>query len=309
MTLQQLRYLIAVAEAGSFSEAAHRLFVSQSTLSTAIRDLENELGVRAFGRTNKGVTLTDEGVNLMGYAREILEQTDLLTERYSRASRARPMRLVVSTQHYAFAVESFVAIANRLEGDRYDLSLRETRTSEIIRDVAQFRSDLGILYLDDFNAPVLTRELDNNDLAFSQLFEADVHVFVGSGHPLATQTSIDPADLADYPRYSFEQGVDNSFHYAEEPLSTLPHSRNITFSDRGTLTNLLTHGKGYTLSTGVLSGEMQQGIVAIPLATDSTMRVGYIMSRERRASALTLEYIEELRRCIDKCAIVRTKRP
>ena len=308
MTLQQLRYLIAIAEGGSFSEAAHNLFVSQSTLSTAIRDLENELGIRAFSRSNKGVTLTDEGVNLVSYARQIVEQSDLLTERYSRTSRSRGDRLVISTQHYAFAVESFVALANRLETNRYDRSLRETRTSEIIRDVAEFRSNLGILYLDEFNSPVISRELEANDLTFTQLFEADVHVFVGEGHPLADRSAIDPSELADYARYSFEQGVDNSFHYAEEPLSMLPHSRNITFSDRGTLTNLLTHGKGYTLSTGVLSDEMQQGIVAIPLLSNERMSVGYIMSRERRATELTLEYIKELRRCIDRSATVRTRR-
>ena len=305
MTLQQLRYLIEVAQSGSFNAAAHELYVSQSTLSMAIKDLEAELGITVFRRSNRGLTLTADGTELLGYARQVVEQADLLSERYAhKDTAARRARLAISTQHYAFAVQAFINIVNACDAAAYDFTLRETRTSEIIRDVQEFRADIGLLFLNDFNERALTRVLDEADLHFTQLFEATPHVFVGAQHPLAGRASLKLSELDEYPRYSFEQGTTNSFHFAEEPLAALPHSRNITYSDRGTLTNLLIRGKGYTLSTGVLSGEMESDIVAIPLETNETMRVGYIMHGERKPTNLVLRYIDELNAIISGSTLV-----
>ena len=308
MTLQQLRYLIEVAQSGSFNAAAHQLYVSQSTLSIAIRELEEELGIEVFLRSNRGLTLTAEGTELLGYARQVVEQADLLAQRYSKSTGTRRSRLAISTQHYAFTVQAFINIVNTCNDELYDFTLREIRTSEIIRDVQEFRSDIGILFLNDFNERALVRVFDEANLQFTQLFEATPHVFVGSGHPLAQKTSLKPSDLDEYPRYSFEQGTTNSFHFAEEPLAALPHGRNITYSDRGTLTNLLIRGNGYTLSTGVLSSEMLNDIVAIPLETNETMRVGYLMHRERKPSALVLRYIDELNAIISNSDLVAKPR-
>lgn len=309
MTLQQLRYLIEVAQSGSFNAAAHELYVSQSTLSMAIKDLESELGVSIFLRSNRGLTLTAEGTELLGYARQVVEQADLLNERFvNKTSNTRRARLAISTQHYAFAVQAFINIVNACEADAYDFTFRETRTSEIIRDVQEFRSDIGLLFLNDFNERALTRVMEDADLHFTQLFEAAPHVFVSAQHPLASKASLKLSDLEEYPRYSFEQGTTNSFHFAEEPLAALPHSRNITYSDRGTLTNLLIRGKGYTLSTGVLSSEMEQEIVAIPLETSETMRVGYIMHGERKPTDLVQRYIEELESIISGSTLVTQPR-
>ena len=304
MTLQQLRYLIEVARCGSFNAAAQQLYVSQSTLSMAIKDLENELGITVFLRNNRGLKLTNDGAELLGYARQVVEQADLLRDRYASRKLASHNRLAISTQHYAFCVRAFVALIDEFEGDQYDFTLRETRTGEIISDVRDFRSELGVIYLSDFNERVINRALDEASLSFTLLFEANAHVFVGAHHPLAGASLIKPADLADYPRYSFEQGTANSFHFAEEPLASLPHRKNITYSDRGTLTNLLTHGRGYTLSTGVLSNEMQDGIVAIPLDSNEVMRVGYIMHNERKPSKLVVRYIEKLEECINDSQLV-----
>lgn len=292
-TLQQLRYLIAVAEYGSINAAARELFATQSNLSTSIKDLERELGISVFTRSNRGVELTNDGTELLGYARQVVEQADMLERRYESHGSSH-VRLAVSTQHYAFSVQAFVNVAETCTGDDYDLVLRECTTAEIIEDVRSFRSEIGILYTDDFNRRVLSRAFEEANVEFHPLFEARAHVFVGEGHPLASRESISPQDLAPYPRYSFEQGTVNSFYYAEEPLAWLPHTRNIRFSDRGTLTNLLISHNGYTLSTGVLSGEMLRGIVSVPLVSDEVMRVGYIMHRERRPSDLLLAYIDEL---------------
>lgn len=297
MTLQQLRFLIAVAEFGSINAAAQNLYASQSNLSTAIKDLERELGITIFTRSNRGVTLTNDGTELLGYARQVIEQADMLENRYSDKAKVRT-RLAVSAQHYAFSLQAFVNVIEHCKSSEYEFVMRETTTAEIIDDVRAFRSEVGILYLDSFNERVLEKAFSDADVTFYPLFEAGVHVFVGEGHPLAKKTLIKTEDLAPYARYSFEQGTTNSFYYSEEPLSYLPHACNIRYSDRGTLTNLLTSHNGYTLSTGVLSGEMQSGIVSIPLDTNERMRVGYIMHDERKPSELLNAYIDELHRII-----------
>lgn len=299
MTLQQLRYLIAIAEFGSINAAAHNLYASQSNLSTAVKELERELGITIFTRSNRGVTLTNDGTELLGYARQVVEQADMLEERYA-PSDAGCARLAISTQHYAFSLQAFMRTIDQHPGDEYDFVLRECATGEIIEDVRTFRSALGILFTDDFNRRVLTKAFADARVEWHPLFETRVHVFVGSGHPLAGRKLLTLEDLAPYPRYSFEQGVANSFYYAEEPFSYFPHKKDIRISDRGTLTNLLSHYSGYTIATGVLSEEMHMGtgIIAIPLDTDATMQVGYIMHAERKPSSLLRSYIENLRAII-----------
>ena len=297
MTLQQLRYLIAIAQYGSINAAAQNLYASQSNLSTAIKELEQELGITIFTRSNRGVTLTNDGTELLGYARQVIEQADMLETRYADKGSSH-LRLAVSTQHYAFSVQAFVNVCEACEGKDYEFIMRESTTAEIIDDVRTFRSEVGVLYTDSFNRRVLEKAFNDANVVFEPLFEADVHVFVGEHHPLAGRALLSPEDLQGYPRYSFEQGTTNSFYYAEEPLSYLPHARNIRISDRGTLTNLLTSHNGYTLSTGVLSGEMSSGITSIPLDVDERMQVGYLMHGERRPSPLLLRYIDELRAII-----------
>ncbi|MBO4352761.1 MAG: LysR family transcriptional regulator [Eggerthellaceae bacterium] len=306
MTLQQLRYLIAISEHGSINAAAQSLYVSQSNLSTAIKELERELGITIFTRTNRGVTLTNDGTELLGYARQVVEQADMMEARYERG-RARSMHLSVSTQHYYFSLQAFINVAEECASEKYDFTLRECATGQIIEDVRTFRSDIGILYLDSFNTRVLRKAFDDADVAFSPLFDAQVHVFVGQDHPLAGRASVKLSDLEPYPRYAFEQGTTNSFYYSEEPFGYLQHDRNIRFTDRGTLTNLLTSFNGFTISTGVLSSEMHSGIVPIPLEVDEVMQVGYIMHNERRPSKLLLHYIDELHDVIAKNPMVKAR--
>ncbi len=297
MTLQQLRYLIAVAECGSINAAAGNLYTSQSNVSAAISELERELDVEVFTRSNRGVTLTNDGTELLGYARQVIEQADLLSTRFKTKASAGA-RLAVSTQHYAFSLHAFVNVVEHFSGERFEFVLRETTTAQIIEDVSQFRSEVGILYLDDFNERVLRRAMADARVEFHPLFSARVHVFVGTGHPLAGRGSVRLDELAGYARYSFEQGTVNSFHYSEEPLAYIPCAKSIRYTDRATLTNLLTSYDGYTLSTGVLTDEMQSGIVSIPLADAPEMRVGYIMHAERKATELVDRYIDELGRVI-----------
>ena len=294
MTLQQLRYLIAIAEFGSINAAASSMYASQSNLSTAVKELERELGITVFTRSNRGVTLTNEGTELLAYARQVVEQANMLEARYSRSG-TQHQRLAVSTQHYSFSVEAFIELIEANQSEQYEFILRECATGQIIDDVRNFRSEIGILYLDGFNERVISKAFDDAGLSFFPLFEAAVHVFVNEDHPLAGKSLIEPEDLEEWPRYSFEQGTENSFYYSEEPLSSLPHKRNIRISDRGTLTNLLTAYKGYTISTGVLSPEMHSGIASIPLNVNERMRVGYVIHRERKVGSLLESYIECLK--------------
>ena len=292
MTLQQLRFLIAVAENGS-NAAAQNLYTAQSNISSAIKSLEGELGISIFPRSSRGVMLTSDGTELLGYARQVVEQANMLEARYEH-NEAPQERLAVSAQHYAFSVQAFINVVEACDAQKFEFTMRETTTAQIIDDVRAFRSEVGILYLDDFNRRVLEKAFADARVSFHPLFNARVHVFVSESHPLARKPSICLEDLVPYTRYSFEQGTSNSFYFSEEPFSHIPCARNIRVSDRGTLTNLLTTSNGYALSTGVLSSEMLHGIASVPLDADERMRVGYIMHRERRPSELLLHYIDEL---------------
>ncbi len=287
--------MIAIAECGSIGAAARDLFVSQSSLSAALKDVESETGVEIFLRSSKGVTLTLDGQEFLGYARQVVEQADLMDRRYGHAAPTSPHQLSVATQHYTFSVEAFVDLVAELSDPTYNFTLRETRTHEIIDDVREFRSDIGIIYRSNYNSRVLDVALMDSSLNFYPLFKTSVHVFVGEAHPLASKQLVFPDDLAPFPRLSFEQGQVNSFYYSEEPLPDLPHDKCIDIADRGTLANLLTHTLGYTLSTGVLSSEMQSGIVSIPVDSDEVMEVGYIVNSERPITPLAELYVEKLR--------------
>lgn len=300
MTLQQLKYAIEVAHCGSINEAAKRLFITQPSLSNAIKELETELGVTIFIRTNRGIVLSPEGAEFLGYARQVTEQMNLLEERYLKNKPAR-RQFSVSTQHYAFAVSAFVSLIRHQGLTAYDCTLSETRTYEIIEDVKNLRSELGILYLNPFNAKVLNKLFNDNDLQFHPLFDASPHVFLSAQNPLSKRSFVTLKDLEALPCLSFEQGEYNSFHFSEEILSTLSHKKNIHVNDRATLFNCLIGLDGYTISTGIISAELNgTDIVAIPLTVPERMTVGWIAHRKLSLSSLALLYLEELQETLSE---------
>ncbi|MEK8131552.1 LysR family transcriptional regulator [Paenibacillus filicis] len=300
MTLQQLKYVIEVAARGSMNEAAKRLFISQPSLSNAIRELEQEIQVTIFERTNKGISLSKEGAEFLGYARQVIEQAELLESRYLNAKPA-PQHFSVSTQHYAFAVNAFVELVREHGQDEYELALRETKTHEIIQDVQSQRSEIGILYVNEFNAKVINRLLNNANLTFTSLFTAKAHIFISVNNPLARHAVVTLDQLQEYPYLYFEQGEYNSFHFSEEILSTLSHRKSIRVNDRATLFNLLIGLNGYTISTGVLSADLNGNeIIPVPLASDDTIHVGWIGHKNAALSKLAVAYIEALHKSIDR---------
>ncbi|AHV96795.1 LysR family transcriptional regulator [Paenibacillus sabinae] len=298
MTLQQLKYVIEVAGRGSMNEAAKRLFISQPSLSNAIRDLEEEIGITIFERTNKGISLSKEGAEFLSYARQVVEQAELLENRYLGA-KPSPQHFSVSTQHYAFAVNAFVNLVRRHGQEEYEMALRETKTYEIIQDVKSLRSEIGILYLNEFNAKVMGRLLKDAGLVFNSLFIAKPHIFISIHNPLAKQSIVTIDQLHEYPYLSFEQGEYNSFHFSEEILSTLSHPKSIRVNDRATLFNLLIGLNGYTISTGVLSADLNGNeIIPVPLDCDESINVGWICHKDAALSKLGLAYVEELEKAI-----------
>ena len=296
MTLQQLRYVTMVAKTGTITEAANKLYISQPSLTSAIHELENEMNIVIFRRTNKGVSVTKEGEDFLGYARQVLEQAAILEDKYKKNSGGKK-QFCVSTQHYSFAVNAFVDLIKKNGQDEYDFSIRETQTYEIIEDVAKMRSELGILFLNDFNETVINKILKSHELEFTQLFVAKPHVFISRKHPLADKKIITNSELELYPYLSFEQGEHNSFYFSEEIFSASERKKNIRVRDRATLFNLLIGLNGYTVCSGVIDKKLNgKDIIAVPLADEGDMCIGYIMHKKGMLSRLGETYLESLKK-------------
>ena len=295
MTLQQLKYVITVAETGTITEAAKKLYISQPSLTNAIHDLEKEMNVEIFHRTNKGIDISGEGEDFLGYARQVLEQAAILEDRYKNGTGGKK-QFCVSTQHYSFAVNAFVDLIQQYGQEEYDFSLRETQTYEIIEDVAKMKSEIGILFLNEFNEKVLRKLMKANDLEFHPLFTARPHVFISRRHPLAGHTIITNEELEAYPYLSFEQGEHNSFYFSEEIFSTTERKKNIRVRDRATLFNLLIGLNGYTVCSGVIDQNLNgEDIIAVPLQDESEMQIGYLTHRRGMRSRLGETYLAFLK--------------
>lgn len=298
MTLQQLKYVVTVAETGTITEAAGKLYISQPSLTNAIHELEREMQIVIFNRTNKGISLSKEGDIFLGYARQVLEQAEILEDKYKGEGSGKK-QFCVSTQHYSFAVNAFVDLIKKYGQEEYDFSLRETQTYEIIEDVAKMRSEIGILFLNDFNEKVITKILKSNELEFHDLFVAKPHVFISRRHPLADRQIITNKELESYPYLSFEQGEHNSFYFSEEIFSASERKKNIRVRDRATLFNLLIGLNGYTVCSGVIDKKLNgKDIIAVPLADESDMRIGYITHRKGMLSRLGTTYLDALSKYI-----------
>ena len=287
MTLKQLKYIVTVAETGNITEAAGKLFIAQPSLTSAIQELEKEFDITIFRRTRKGIEITPDGEEFLGYARQVLNQADLIEERYTGSSSGKP-RFCVSSQHYSFVVEAFVRLLKEFEGERYEFHVRETQTYKIIEDVARHTSEIGVLYVNEFNRTVIKKALRDNNLVFRPLFTARPHVFIGKNSPLAGKREITLEDLKPYPRLSYEQGEHNSFYFSEEILSIVDADKELVVLDRATLFNLLIGMNGYTICSGVISEELNgPNIIAKPLKVDDCMEIGYIQ-HEPSSTSLSL---------------------
>lgn len=303
MTIQQLKYTITIANQGSFNKASEVLYISQPSLTGSIKELEKELGITIFYRSGKGVTLTNEGVEFLAYAREIYGQFENVLERYGENGNRKKM-FSVSTQHYTFAVKSFVELVKKLDTSEFEFAIREEQTQKVIDDVINMNSEIGILYLSSFNMPVIGKLLRQNHLEFHELISCEAYVYLWKGHPLANKERISFDELKDYPCLSFEQGGNGSMYFAEEILASYPYPRMIRATDRATMLNLMVGLNGYTLCSGVICEELNgSDFIAVPFAPDDdhpgeTMKVGYITKKNLLLSKVGKIYIEELKRTL-----------
>jgi DNA-binding transcriptional LysR family regulator len=299
MTLQQLKYVIQIAQSGSISTAAQALLIAQPSLSKAVSELEKEMGISIFCRSNRGVYLSEDGTRFLSYARQVVEQAELLEQQYKSGAPVRRV-FAISAQHYAFVVNAFVELVKEYGENKYEFTLRESRTYDIIEDVRTLRSELGILYLSQFNREVMMRILHSADVRFVPLFTARPHVFVSRHNPLSSQARITLEALKEYPRLTYEQGINNSFYFSEELHSTVESPKNIVVTDRATLFNLLIGLNGYTISSGILSSDLNgTEIVSVPLESTEAMEIGYIHMADRPLGSISQRYLEHLQSYIE----------
>lgn len=299
MTLQQLKYALTIADCGSMNEAAKQLFLSQPSLSETIKELEQEIGLQIFLRSNRGIVITPEGEEFLGYARQVTEQFGLLRSRYVEKKNRETFS--VSMQHYTFAVKAFVETVKKAGIDSYEFAANETTTYDVMENVRNFKSELGVLYLNDFNEKVMTKYIHEKGLEFIELFTCDTYVYLWSGHPLAGKPVISMEELDEYPCLSFDQGKNHSLYLAEEMKSTYEYKRLIKASDRATLLNFMKGLNAYTLCSGIVCEELNGSeYLAVPLAETEKMRIGYVKRKGASISHIGEIYIEELKKYKDK---------
>ena len=304
MSITQLKYLVAVVKAGSINEAAKSLYISQPTLSKAIKELEKEMGITILMRTSTGITLSTDGAEFLSYARQIIETVELLENKYLDRPYQEQL-LSVSTQHYSFSVDAMVKLIEHHGGDKYQFSLRETRTYEIIEDVKNLKSEIGVMYMNNFNEKIFNQLLKESQLNFEPLFTAQPHIFISKTNPLAQKSIVSLEDLKPYPRLSFDQGDNNSFFFSEEILSTLESPKNILVSDRATIFNCMIGLNGYTISSGILSEELNgTDIIPVKLDVDDKITIGTVTNKKAILSRVALLYLDELKNTIESYHIV-----
>lgn len=299
MTLNQLNYAIVVSNENSLNDAAKKLYISQPSLTSAIHALEKEIGFDIFTRSKSGITLTTQGAEFIGYAKSVVEQYEILDARYISKTGVKKS-FSVSMQHYTFAVNAFVELLKQYGMDEYEFEIHETKTYEVIENVKNQKSELGILYINDFNRIILSKVLGENGLRFKPLFECGIYVYMSKKNPLAieklkTGEMIQMEELDDYPCLGFAQGEHNSAYFAEEVLSNYQYKRFIRANDRATLLNLMMGINGYTLCSGIICEDLNgEDFCAIKLDTTEKMTIGYISRKGATISEIGQKYIEEI---------------
>ena len=295
MNINQLKYVLEVAGSSSMREASARLYISQPALSASIRELEDELGLVIFERTNKGVSLTDEGREFLVYAKKAVGQYEILEDRYL-SSGGDGDSFSVSAQHYNFAVRAFAEVIKKLKPDRYVFSIRETKTRAVLDDVGSLKSEVGIVSFSGSNEAVIRKLLRDLQLQFTPLMRRETYVYVWKDHELAGRKELSVEDMRDYPCVSFDQSDDGLFYLAEEAMADHRFDKMIKTDDRATSIELMANLGGYSVGSGMLSDEnaVLHGVVSVKMKEEDPLTIGYITRKGRALSKYGEAYIEEL---------------
>ena len=301
MTLQQIKYVITVAEKGSMNKAAEELFVAQPTLTAAIHELEKEVGITIFIRTSRGVFLTSEGQEFLNDARQLYQEYEWISDKYSDVSTMK-QKFSVSSQHYSFVDKAFVETVKQFGTQSFDFSIREEETSRVIENVKEMRSQVGIIFLSDFNRKILTKLLHDGGLEFNHIIDTSAYVYLWKKHPIASNAFITFDELKNYPCLSFDQGPDASAYLAEEILTELDYPRMIHATDRATMLNLMVGLNGYTLCSGIICEELNgSDYTAVPFQgndneSESRMELGYIQKKGYLQNRVGKTFLNEVMR-------------
>ncbi len=300
MTLAQLKYIITVAESSSMNQAARKLYISQPSLSVAIKELEKEIGTEIFKRSNKGAILTPEGEDFLSYAKQIVEQYSLMEAKFINKGDYK-RKFSVSMQHYTFAVNAFMETVKQFGMDEFEFSVYETTTANVIADVRDYKSEIGILYINDYNRKVFEKIFREDKLEFHEIMDCSIYVYMAKSNPLAKKKIITLEELQDYPRLIFDQGSENSFYFAEEVLSTYEYKKEIKVNDRATILNFMVGMDGYTLCSGIICEDLNgTNFCAVKLDTDEKMTIGYVVKKGFPLSTIGEKYVEEISKYKDK---------
>ena len=308
MTLQQIYYALTIEECGSMNKAAEKLYIVQSTLTNAVRELEKEAGFEIFLRTHKGVIPTAEGREFLHDIRMLYKHYDMVLQKYEDGDDVR-REFGVSTQHYSFAVDAFVQMVKNYDVKKYSFAIRETTTKKVIEDVASLKSEVGVLYISNLNKNVIRKLISEAELEFTPLIKTKAYVYLWKGHPLSGEESISLEQLEPYPCLSFEQ-EEEGMYYAEEILSEHTYPQTIKACDRGTMLNLMMGLNGYTLCSGIISDEINgSDHMVVPFREDednpnSIMEIGYLVKKNAVLSKMGECYIEKLKEFLDSAESV-----
>ncbi len=294
MTLQQCVYVLKIHDTGTFSEAARQLFIAQSGLSNSVKLLEEELKIKIFERTKNGAVLTSEGAEFIRYAEQMVAQSEFILDRYG--SQSKKDRLHISTQHYDFIADVFCEFIDKCQSGGYNVSLKEKMTHEVIYDVETAMSDVGVIAVKKRDFEIMMRYLQTRDLSFFELLKTPPHMFVKSSHPLSGKTSVHYGELQGYPYVSYDQGkYNNSSLFTEEMSDNVVSDKHIVISDRATLMNMLLKTDCYTVGTGIMPSDLNDGkIISIPIVTDEEYSVGYVVKRNRVNTKMAEQFISLL---------------
>ena len=297
MTLQQLKYALVVAKTGSMNKAAECLYVSQPTLTNTIRSLEDETGITLFKRTNKGVQLTSKGSDFLFYARKVYDQYDQLRWRYCGHGKEKKM-FSVTAQHYAFVIEAFANLVKSHDTSEYHFSILESTTQKVIDDVSSGKSEVGVIFLSDFNRKGIEELLRENGLTFKKIVKCRIYVYLGRNHPLGGNEIIDYDSIIQYPLLTYEQGENSPLFMAEEILGEQDYPYVIKVSDRASMLQIMQKVNGFTFCSGAVRGAVgKEEYNIIPLRQSAklpynSMEIGYIYKDE--LSNLGKLFVEEL---------------
>jgi len=295
MTILQLKYVITIATSSSMREAANRLFITQPALSLAINNIEDELGIALFYRTNRGISLTKEGEEFLAYAKQAVSQFEIIEDKYQK-NRSGQKRFAVSLQHYVFAIHAFVNTIKQFKEKEYVYSLHETRTDEVLNDVKSLKSEVGIISYSSSNEKIMMKLLKEYQLKFVPVMKRDTYVYVWNEHPLADKAELSLKDLEDYPCISFDQSSENTFYLSEEALSDYDFKKQIKSTDRATTAELMVALNGYSIGTGIMidSYSLKEGFVAIKLKEEDPLVIGYIVKENHALSDIASAFLNEI---------------